>query len=86
MQRLQPIQDEERALLLDQLGQALALVPGRTGGRVGVAKPGQRGGDERVGRDLSPFRRALAVERPAYTRSRYSYPLSVTLTCSYPMT
>jgi hypothetical protein len=65
LQRLQAIQDEQRALLLQEARQALALVPGRTCVRLRIAKIPQRRGDKQVCRDLLAFRSPLAVERIA---------------------
>src|SRR5271165_6022118 len=69
LQRLQPIQDERRALVADPFGQAPALVMATLDAldRRGVEEL-QSLGKEQVGRRGELLARALAVERPGESR------------------
>jgi len=64
LQRLHPIEHEQRALDPDEPGETLTLFPRRTRRRIGIAEKAQRRGDEKIGRSR-PGTHTLAVERPA---------------------
>ena len=64
LQRLDAVQDEQRAMLADQPGQPFAAFPWAALCRVGVVEELERLLDEQVGRRLPRFAGPLAVERP----------------------
>ena len=64
LERLDAVEDHERPLAANELGQAQATVPSRASGRILVAEPTQGVVDEGV-RGRQTFFGALAIERPA---------------------
>ena len=64
LQRLDAVEDEQRAMPPDERGQPFTAFPRAAFGGVGVVEKRESFLDEQVGRGLPRFARALAVERP----------------------